>query len=123
MKWMTWTLALLAACAQSTPPPSDDPVAEIDKLVGSYAEAAWTAEKTKTHASGDHPRATAEMDRCENELRARFKKLGGKEAVRKSIDDGIARFDHARKVAPPEEIERATFRMKALQALKAKLGL
>jgi hypothetical protein len=120
MKHLWLGLALFIGCADK-PAPMDEEVTDLDRTVRAYADAAWKADQTKTHATAEHPVAKSEMRRCEDELRDRMKSEAG--AVRNALDKGIARFDRARQVAPPGEIERAAFRMKALQELKSRLGL
>lgn len=96
----------------------------IDQWVATYAEQALRADRTKTHATGEHPVAKAEMDRSERALRDQCKTSAGKAAVRQAVDERIARYDNARQKAPPGgAMEDADFKMKAVRSLKAALGL
>jgi hypothetical protein len=63
MKRIWMMLALLAAC-QSKPTKHEE-AAAIDEYIQTYLAADWEAERTKTHASGDHPTAIRKRDFAE----------------------------------------------------------
>ncbi len=122
-----WIVAflLVAGCAETKetakPLPADS---EIDRWVTTYADQALRADRTKTHASGEHPMAMAEMEKAEAALEELCDSHDGEAAVLRVIDERLSSFDHARKVAPPGgAMEEADFKFKTVQKLKDSLGL
>jgi hypothetical protein len=142
-------IALIAAvgCVRSEKTTGPDPSA-VRGLLEIYIEAAETAEATKTHATGEHPAAQAEMRRIESSLRTRCATEAGRKVVRAEIDarifrlrgeaEGIeGRMNSLRVVGrgltpeeqdwlergAPAQIKALEFRIRELEILKKKLGL
>lgn len=126
MRMMT-LFALIAAagcCCDEDEDDDNGAAIDLDATVKTYAEQALRADQTKTHATGEHPVAQAEMRRCAEALRDQCKTDEGKAAVRKAVDGRIESYDRARKIAPPGgAMEDAEFKWKAVQGLKQELGL
>lgn len=121
-----WIVALLfvAGCAETDEPARPLPAdAEIDRWVTTYVDQAWRADRTKTHATGEHPVAVAEKEKAEAALEELCDTDEGGAAVLRLIDARLSRLDHARKVAPPGGgMEEADFKFKALTELRDSLG-
>lgn len=66
MKGMGALLALLAACR--TEPTAFEEGAVIDEYIQTYLAADWQAERTRTHATEDHPTAVRKRDFVEMKI-------------------------------------------------------
>jgi erythromycin esterase-like protein len=140
--------AALAACTSGPAPAAPGGSNRARALLDDYARAAQRAEATKTHASGEHPRAVAAMQRAESDLAALCSTAEAKAQVsdelegmlnqwRMEIEDLHQRRTHlqvvGRALTPeeiewvetgaPREIEVLETRIGALQDLRGRLRL
>jgi hypothetical protein len=87
MRAVLLVAVLLAGCATKPAPDT----ARIETLVDDYLAAHIKADRTKTHASGEHPMAMQKAMRCEQELTRLAGDAAAAAAVRSVIADRDAR--------------------------------
>ena len=105
MKKVITVLVMMTGCATGPDRPA------IEEAVSAYGGEAERAERTKTHASGEHPMALREMERRESQLRAACATKSGREETRRVIGRHL------------DDVQSSETRKRALQELIIRLGL